>query len=89
VRNTPVITVIDRPDPPEMQNARGRLTTLMLGVILGVLAGFGLAFARDFSERVREEDGDNYREFKEALGAAKRDLLGVRRCRQRTPTSGN
>jgi len=89
VRNTPVITVIDRPDPPVMPNARGRLTTLMLGVILGVLAGFGLAFARDFSERVREEDGDNYREFKEALGAAKRDLLGVRHGRQRTPTSGN
>jgi uncharacterized protein involved in exopolysaccharide biosynthesis len=87
VRNTPVITVIDEPNPPEMPNARGRLTTLILGVILGMLTGFGLALAREFSERVSHEDGDTYREFKDVLADAKRDPIGIRNARARTPSA--
>jgi uncharacterized protein involved in exopolysaccharide biosynthesis len=88
VRNTPVITVIDQPDPPETPDPRGRLATLMLGAILGILLGFGLAFAWEFSERAKEKDGDSYREFKDVLKNVKRDLLGLRNARRQTPTSG-
>jgi uncharacterized protein involved in exopolysaccharide biosynthesis len=87
VRNTPVITVIDQPNPPETPNARGRLMMLMLGVALGVLVGFGLAFAWEFSERAKKRDVEQYREFKEALGDVKRDLFGLRHAGRQASTS--
>ncbi len=78
VRNSPTITVIDQPDPPETPNARGRLMTLIMGVTLGLLLGFILAVAREFSERVKKKDDYSYRELREILDDARRDPLGLR-----------
>jgi uncharacterized protein involved in exopolysaccharide biosynthesis len=50
VRNTPVITIVDRPDG----SARGKRSPVMfalLGLILGAAAACGLAFALDYLER--------------------------------------
>ena len=53
VRNTPVITVIDQPEPPALPDPRGRVLILALGLTLGVMAGFGLALVREFGERAK------------------------------------
>ena len=79
VRNTSVITVIDQPEPPALPDPRGRLMKLVLGMILGLMAGLGLAFILEFSERTKDEESEAYVEFHEVMKDAKKDLLGLRR----------
>lgn len=89
VRNTPVITVIDQPDPPALPDSRGRLLKLLLGLILGLMVGFSLAFIREFGERAKNEGSEAYGEFQQVLKDTKRDLFGVRRSRRRDPSSAD
>ncbi|HSW31597.1 MAG TPA: GNVR domain-containing protein [Longimicrobiales bacterium] len=63
VRNTPVITVVERPERPVRPDPRGRVLKLALGVILGGMLGILLAFLKEYSERARREEGEEYREF--------------------------
>ena len=79
VRNTPVITVIDQPEPPALPNPRRRLLKLLLGLTLGLMAGFGLGFIREFGERAKKEESEAYGEFQQVLNDTKRDLFGLRR----------
>ena len=79
VRNTSVITVIDQPEPPALPDSRGTLVKLLLGLILGLMAGLGLAFIREFGERAKNEESEAYGEFQQVLKGAKRDLFGLRR----------
>lgn len=85
VRNIPVITVIDQPEPPALPNGRGRLRKLWLGLIMGIALGFGLAFILEFGERVKTEERRAYSEFLEVLKEVKRDLFGFRRSRRLNP----
>ena len=86
VRNLPVITVIDQPEPPALPNPRGRLLKLILGLIIGLMAGFALAFLKDFGERAKNEKSEAYGEFRKVLKDAKGDLLGLRRSRRPGPS---
>ncbi len=79
VRNLPVITVIDQPEPPALPDPRGRLLKLLLGVILGLMAGVALAFIREFGEQAKNEESEAYGEFQQVLKDVKRDLFGLRR----------
>ena len=85
VRNTPVITVIDQPEPPALPDRRGRLLKLLLGVILGMMVGIGFAFMKEFGERAKEE-GQAYREFQDLLKDTKADLFGFRRSSRLDPS---
>ncbi|MDA1095664.1 MAG: Wzz/FepE/Etk N-terminal domain-containing protein [Chloroflexi bacterium] len=85
VRNTPVITVIDQPEPPALPDPRGRLRKLLLGLTLGMVVGFGLAFIREFGERAKTEESQAYGEFRGVLKDAKRNLFGLRRSRRPDP----
>ena len=89
VRNTPVITVIAQPEPPALPDPRGRLPKLLLGVTLGLMVGFGLAFIREFGERVKNEKSEAYGEFRQVLKDAKRDLFGLRRSSGPAPSSAD
>lgn len=86
VRNTPVITVIDQPEPPALPDPRGRVLILALGLTLGVMAGFGLALVREFGERAKRGDSQAYGEFQEVIKDAKGDLFGLRSSRS-TPSA--
>lgn len=86
VRNTPVITVIDQPESPALPDPRGRLRKLLLGLTLGIVVGFGLAFIREFGERAKTEESRAYGEFREVLKDVKRDLFGLRRSRRPDPS---
>ncbi len=63
VRNTPVITVVGRPEVPVEADARGRLLKLVLGVMLGGMLGVFLAFVQEYLNRAREEENDDYQEL--------------------------
>jgi uncharacterized protein involved in exopolysaccharide biosynthesis len=89
VRNTSVITVIDQPEPPELPDPRGGLLKLVLGVTLGLMVGFGLAFVREFGDRAKHRESEAYGEFHQVLKEAKRDLLGLRSSRRPASSSAN
>ena len=89
VRNTSVITVIDQPEVPALPDTRGIFSKLLLGLISGFTAGFGLAFIREFDERAKNEESEDYGEFQRALKDTKRDLFGLRRSRRPAPSSAD
>jgi len=80
VRNTPVITIIDQPEAPALPDPRGRLLKLVLGVVLGLMVGFGLAFVREFGDREKSEQSAAYRGFERAMSDVRRDFFGLRRA---------
>jgi uncharacterized protein involved in exopolysaccharide biosynthesis len=86
VRNTPLITVIDKPEPAALPDARW-LVKILLGLSLGMMGGFGFAFMREFGERAKNEGSEAYGEFEQVIMDAKRDLFGVRRTRRPAPSS--
>ena len=63
VRNTPAITVLERPEVPVRADPRGRLLKLILGVILGGMLGVFLAFVQEYMGRVRDQEDDDYQEL--------------------------
>jgi uncharacterized protein involved in exopolysaccharide biosynthesis len=84
VRNTPVITVIDQPEAPALPDPRGRLLKLVLGLTLGMMAGFGLAFAREFGERERSGQSVAYRDFQHVISDVKSDPFGLSKASRPT-----
>ena len=63
VRAAPVITVIDQPESPALPDPRGRIRRLLLGIIVGMIVGLGLALIREFTVRARDEESEAYGEF--------------------------
>lgn len=63
VRDTPVITVLESPEPPSRPDPRGALSRAILGLLVGAMVGVALAFAREWSRRTREESRNDYAEF--------------------------
>jgi uncharacterized protein involved in exopolysaccharide biosynthesis len=86
VRNLPIITVIDQPEPPALPDGRGRRRKVLLGLILGAVAGLCLAFVREFGERARTEESRDYREFRGTLRDVQADLFGIRRSHKPEPS---
>ena len=87
VNDTPLITVIDRAVPPEKRSSPKRKLNVVLAFFLGGMLGVFGAFGREFVERARERDEEEFEEFTSRLAAMKaglRSLLpGARRARQR------
>jgi uncharacterized protein involved in exopolysaccharide biosynthesis len=85
VRNTPVVTVIDEPEVPALPEPRGRLLKLLLGAMLGTMAGLGIAFVVEYGERAESEKNEEYGEFRTLLRDASTDFFDLRRSRRSPP----
>lgn len=83
VRDTPVITVVTPPELPASPDPKRLRLRALLGLLLGGGMGIFWAFGAEFNRSVREEEREDYREFrslrKETVGdlrRAGRRLLG-------------
>lgn len=74
VRNTPVITVVEHPELPVRADSRGRVLKLILGIMLGGMLGISLAFVREYMDRVREGEEEDYREFARLWSQSRSEL---------------
>jgi len=61
VRNTPVITVLVKPEPPLEPDPRSLWLKLVLGMLLGGMIGLLGAIWQDYWEKVRIEDSADFR----------------------------
>jgi uncharacterized protein involved in exopolysaccharide biosynthesis len=84
VRDTPVITVIDKPERPVQRDTRGLLKKGILAVILGSVLGLGVAFAREGMARSGRTGSAELQEFSEL----RREALDELRLRRRRSKAG-
>lgn len=68
VRDTPVLTVIDRAEPPAWKSFPKRTISVLVALVVGVVLGIGLAYLAEARRRVRPETRPDYREFLAAVG---------------------
>jgi uncharacterized protein involved in exopolysaccharide biosynthesis len=74
VRNTPVITVVERPEEPARPDGRRLKLRAIVGLILGGALGVIFAFGREMLQRSRRDGSEDYRQFHEVWGEAIGDL---------------
>ena len=84
VRDTPVITVIDKPERPVQRDSRGLIKKGILAVILGSVLGLGVAFAREGMARSGRTGSAELQEFSEL----RREALDELRLRRRRSKAG-
>ena len=84
VRDTPVITVIEAPSVPALPESRGRLKSVLLGLLLGGFLGAFAVFISQTIARRREQGDAEANEFVGTIGEVKGEMLGrVRWLRER------
>ncbi len=83
VRNTPLITIVERPREAAVRNPRGLLRRGFMGLVLGLTLGLGIVFGREAIERSHASGGAGYlalrRRWREAAGDVRRLVGGTRR----------
>ncbi len=82
VRDTPVITVIDKPERPVQRDSRGLLKKAIIALMLGGALGLGIAFLREGAARSRRAGSEELEEFRELRHEALEDLKLHRRARR-------
>jgi uncharacterized protein involved in exopolysaccharide biosynthesis len=75
VRDTPVLTVIDRADPPASKSWPRRTLTILGAAVFGTLLGTGLAFLAEARGRIKRHHPAEYHEFVLALREARTGRL--------------
>ena len=75
VRDTPVITVVERPELPARPDRRGLVKWGLVSLILGLILGAILALTRDALARTRSDEPAEYAELAELWRSSKDDLL--------------
>lgn len=83
VRDTPVITVVERPEVPARPDRRGLIRYGLAALVVGGLLGALLAFGGESVRRSRAEEADDYREFDRLRREAFADLLHPTRLLRR------
>lgn len=78
VNDTPVITVIDRAVPPQEKTSPRRRLMVMVSFFLGGVLGVFGAFGREFVERARQREEDEYAELAGHWASIKRELRRLR-----------
>jgi len=77
VRDTPVITVIERPDLPARPDGRGRIRYGLIAIICGGLVGLSVAMLREYRDSRRASGDPEYAVFATLWAATRRDLRGL------------
>ncbi len=77
VNDTPVITVIDRAVPPEEKSSPKRRQNVILAFFAGGVLGVAGAYGREFVERARERDREEFEEFSSRWTAMKREMRAM------------
>lgn len=85
VRNTPVVTVVDRPATPARPDERRLLFRVFLGLLVGVLFAAFWALGREILRGAREDDPDDFAEYVRLRAEA---LDELRRLASRVPGVG-
>jgi uncharacterized protein involved in exopolysaccharide biosynthesis len=75
VRDTPVITVVERPELPARPDPRGLVKWGLVALLLGLTAGAVLALWLEAVARSRSEEPAEYAELAELWRSSKDDLL--------------
>jgi uncharacterized protein involved in exopolysaccharide biosynthesis len=75
VRDTPVITVVERPEVPVSPDRRGLIKWGLVAMILGFTLGTIIALSREAVTRSRNEEQAEFAEFDELWQSSKDDLL--------------
>ena len=75
VRDTPVITVVERPELPARPDRRGLVKWGLVSLILGLILGSILALIREALARTRTDEPAEYAELAELWRSSKDDLL--------------
>jgi uncharacterized protein involved in exopolysaccharide biosynthesis len=63
VRNTPLLTVVERPDSFVVPKQRGTIKLAILAMLAGVFLAIGIAFFREYVGKQRREGYPGYEEF--------------------------
>lgn len=84
VRDTPVITVIDKPERPVQRDSRGLIKKGILAILLGGVFGLGIAFFRDGMTKNRRLGSAELEEFSEL----RREALDELRLRRKRSKAG-
>jgi len=79
VNDTPVITVIDRAIPPTKRSRPRRTLLVMLGMLLGAMAGVVVSVAADALHSTKFEEDKHYRAFRESMEAIRSKMFPWRR----------
>lgn len=74
IRNTPVITVVERPEGSVRPVPRNRVTLALTGMILGGTVGILLALGREYLRGARRTDPENYSALVEMWRQTVRDV---------------
>jgi len=87
VRNTPVITIVERPYPPARPDRRRLIMKGLVSLALGLFLGIVAAFVIEFMAASRERDPERYMEFRRLAADAKQDAQNLwRGMRRRRPS---
>jgi uncharacterized protein involved in exopolysaccharide biosynthesis len=85
VRNTPVITVVQRPEAPALPDRRRLVLKGLVAIVLGIMLGIGIALFREILMLTRAMDQTSVEEYEALKRATLRDarrpwkLLGLGR----------
>lgn len=82
VRDTPVITVIDKPEVPVQRDSRGLIKKEIVALLLGAAFGLGIAFLREGAKRNGRSGSEELAEFRELRQEALAELKFRRRARR-------
>ena len=92
-RDTPAITVVERPSLPAKEDGRGRTISGLLAIAFGGLAAIGIGFVRDALERRRAAADPELGALSAAVDETRKDLgrilRRVRRSSQRQGTTSS
>jgi uncharacterized protein involved in exopolysaccharide biosynthesis len=79
VRDTPVITVVERPEAPVYPDSRGVVLRVLLGLAIGAVAGIVIGLVREGIRNAAAGDDPEYQKLRDTWGQAVGDLQRGRR----------
>lgn len=74
VRDTPIITIVERPEVPVLPNRRRLTLKGILALIVGGMLGIFGAFGREFMVRGRQQEANEFTEFEKLKKETLQDL---------------